>query len=162
MTCCRLVKKQAEALSKGTLARIQGLQGAKHLNGALVTCEQWDGQAGRWKVRMQTGEEKLLKPENLLSGKGVENLRSEDNCSNQQQLSVGDVVQVLPGNRLVGFYEAGDEGTVQEFHPGEDGDERLSIVWAQSSKAASINKKSCMSAVRLVRKQELEVGDIIK
>jgi len=162
MTCCQLIKKQVDALTKGTLARVHGLQGAKHLNGVLVTCEQWDAQKGRWTVRLQTGEEKSLKPENLLSGKGVENLRAEDNCSNQEQLDIGDVVQVLPGNRLVGFYEPGDEGTVQEFNLGEDGDERIQIVWAQSGKSASIKKGTCMSAVQLVRKQDLEVGDVIE
>lgn len=162
MTCCELMKTRAEALTKGTLARVHGLQGAKHLNGVLVTLEQWDAQKGRWTVRLQTGEEKLLRPENLLSGKGVENLRAEDNCSNQEQLNIGDIVEVLAGNRMAGFYEAGDEGTVQEFHPGDDGDERIQIVFAGSGKAASINKKSCMTAVRLVRKQDLEVGDVIE
>lgn len=161
MSCCQLVKKQAEALTKGTLARIHGLEGAKHLNGALVTCEQFDAQKGRWLVRLQTGEEKSLKPGNLMVGKGVESLRSEDNCSNQEQLSPGDLVQVLPGNRMVGFYEAGDEGTVQEFCKGADGEERIQIVWAQSGKAASI-KVGGMSAVRLIRKQVLEAGDVIE
>jgi hypothetical protein len=162
MTCCQLIMKRQEALTKGTLARVHGLQGAKHLNGVLVTCELWDAQKGRWTVRLQTGEEKSLKPENLMSGKGVENLRAEDNCSNQEQLSIGDVVQVLPGNRLLGFYEAGDEGTVQEFNAADDGDDRIHIVWAGSGKSASISKKSCMTAVRLVRKQNLEVGDVIE
>lgn len=162
MTCFALIKKQEDTLTKGTLARIHSLQGAKELNGAIVTCELWDAQKGRWTVRLQTGEEKMIKPENLISGKGVDTLRPEDSCSNQEQLTVGDVVQVLPGNRLVGFYEPGDEGTVQGFHTGDDGDERIQIVWSASGKAASINKQGCMSAVRLLSKQDLEVGDVIE
>lgn len=161
MSCCQLVKKQAEALTKGTLARIHGLEGAKHLNGALVTCESFDAQKGRWLVRLQTGEEKSLKPSNLMIGKGVESLRSEDNCSNQEQLSPCDLVQVLPGNRMVGFYEAGDEGTVQEIVKGADGEERVQIVWARTGKAASITKAG-NSAVRLVKKQVLEPGDTLE
>lgn len=162
MACFHLLMKQAQALTKGSFARIHGLQGAKHLNGALVTCEQWDEQKGRWTVRLQTGEEKSLKSENLMFGKGIENPRAEDNCDNQEQLGIGDVVQVLAGNRLVGFYEAGDEGTIQDFYLGDDGEERVRVVWAQSGKTASIIKKTGLSAVRLVRKQVLEVGDVVE
>jgi hypothetical protein len=41
------------------------LKGAPELNGKGGTVEQWDGDKGRWNVRLPGGELKALKPENL-------------------------------------------------------------------------------------------------
>jgi hypothetical protein len=54
------------ALTKGAVAQIQGLEGANHLNGSWVTCEQWEAQKGRWRVRLENGDEVAVKPEKLL------------------------------------------------------------------------------------------------
>mmetsp|Transcript_67071 Transcript_67071/g.106155 ORF Transcript_67071/g.106155 Transcript_67071/m.106155 type:complete len:449 (-) Transcript_67071:155-1501(-) len=162
MTCCELIKKQKESLTNGTIARVQGLQGAKHLNGSLVTCERWDAQKQRWTVRLENGEEKALKPENLLCGKGVETLRPGESPKIQEELCVGDLVRATDGNRLVGFYEACDEGTVQEVYIDEDGEQRFRIVWAQSGKAASVRRKDVLGALYFVRKQTLESGDTVQ
>lgn len=162
MTCCELVKKQKETLTQGTVARIQGLQGAKHLNGNLVTCEKWDNSKGRWTVRLQNGEEKSLKPENLFCGKGVETLRPGETPKINEDFGVADLVRAGEGTRLVGFYEAGDEGTVQDNYIDESGEQRFRIVWAQSGKSASIRKKDAVGALYFVRKQTLEPGDTVE
>jgi len=103
-----------------------------------------------------------LKPENLLCGKDVESLRPGESPKIQEELCVEDLVRATDGNRLVGFYEAGDEGTVQEIYIDEAGEQRIRIVWAQSGKAASIRKKDVMGALHFVRKQTLVSGDTVQ
>ena len=49
------------AISQGSVVRLCGLKGAAHLNGFTGTCEEWDGAASRWVVRLQSGERKSLK-----------------------------------------------------------------------------------------------------
>jgi hypothetical protein len=61
----------------GTVARIEGLAGAKHLNGSLVTCELWDAEKGRWRVRLESGDEVAVKAENLLYGQALSPLAKE-------------------------------------------------------------------------------------
>jgi len=56
---------QTPVVRPGAYVRLQGLQGAAHLNGKVGICEKMDAQGGRWKVRLDTGELKALKPENL-------------------------------------------------------------------------------------------------
>lgn len=53
------------AISQGSAVRLWGLKSAAHLNGFTGTCEEWDGAASRWIVRLQSGERKSLKPDNL-------------------------------------------------------------------------------------------------
>eukprot|EP00929_Paragymnodinium_shiwhaense_P056017 TRINITY_DN28040_c2_g1_i1.p1 TRINITY_DN28040_c2_g1~~TRINITY_DN28040_c2_g1_i1.p1 ORF type:complete len:641 (-),score=113.63 TRINITY_DN28040_c2_g1_i1:18-1817(-) len=52
-------------LAPGATVRIHGLQTAPDLNGKHGTLDSWDPAKRRFKVRLTTGEEKLLKPENL-------------------------------------------------------------------------------------------------
>mmetsp|Transcript_75136 Transcript_75136/g.220203 ORF Transcript_75136/g.220203 Transcript_75136/m.220203 type:complete len:1065 (-) Transcript_75136:152-3346(-) len=54
-----------QKLAPGVVARIQGLKGATDLNGAEAICEQWHAESGRWSVRLASGEEKRVRPENL-------------------------------------------------------------------------------------------------
>lgn len=44
---------------------INGLTGAVELNGQTGRCEQWNEEAGRWHVRLSSGDIKSLKPQNL-------------------------------------------------------------------------------------------------
>lgn len=65
-------------LRKGSGVRLGGLKGAAHLNGMAGVCGDWDDAAGRWIVRLENGEQKSLKPENLT----VEEDMSDDTVSN--------------------------------------------------------------------------------
>eukprot|EP00401_Gymnodinium_catenatum_P006777 CAMPEP_0117511688 /NCGR_PEP_ID=MMETSP0784-20121206/28638_1 /TAXON_ID=39447 /ORGANISM="" /LENGTH=548 /DNA_ID=CAMNT_0005307371 /DNA_START=80 /DNA_END=1723 /DNA_ORIENTATION=+ len=53
-------------LQLGFKVRLHGLQAAPHLNSLVARCEQWDFAAGRWKVRLESGELKAVRQENLL------------------------------------------------------------------------------------------------
>jgi len=52
-------------LRKGACVRLSGLKGAAHLNGMTGVCGDWDDTAGRWIVRLENGEQKSLKSDNL-------------------------------------------------------------------------------------------------
>mmetsp|Transcript_16267 Transcript_16267/g.38181 ORF Transcript_16267/g.38181 Transcript_16267/m.38181 type:complete len:592 (+) Transcript_16267:62-1837(+) len=62
------------ALRVGREARINGLQKAPELNGSRCTCQQWLDEQGRWRVRLQDGSAKDVKPENL---RALHNFRIE-------------------------------------------------------------------------------------
>ncbi|CAK0803561.1 unnamed protein product [Prorocentrum cordatum] len=53
-------------LQVGRAVRLHSLVAAPHLNGEVAACEQWDSGAGRWKVRLKTGEIKAVRCENLM------------------------------------------------------------------------------------------------
>eukprot|EP00913_Durusdinium_trenchii_P014582 g13681.t1 len=57
-------------LQEGMAVRLRALQSAPQLNGMLGLLELWDAAAGRWKVRLQGGEVKSVKPENLAAELG--------------------------------------------------------------------------------------------
>eukprot|EP00930_Biecheleria_cincta_P100959 TRINITY_DN92592_c0_g1_i1.p1 TRINITY_DN92592_c0_g1~~TRINITY_DN92592_c0_g1_i1.p1 ORF type:complete len:366 (-),score=49.32 TRINITY_DN92592_c0_g1_i1:10-1107(-) len=65
------VKEMDEATDKirpGVLISIGGLVSSPELNGQLATCTRWEkakGRPGRWCVRLDGGEEKLVRPCNL-------------------------------------------------------------------------------------------------
>jgi hypothetical protein len=113
-------------------------------------------------VRLENGEEKSLKLENLLIGKGVECLRPGEAPKLQEELNVGDLIRAHDGHSLVGFYEGSDEGTVQDVYVDEEGDQRLRIVWSKSGKAASLRKKDASGSLYFVTKQKLEPGDTVQ
>jgi len=77
----------------GMFVRIQGLKAKPELNGKLAECSLWSVEAGRWVVRLEeSGEEKSLRPENLLcckegraaqakqSQRSVSKASTTDNC----------------------------------------------------------------------------------
>lgn len=49
----------------GSKVQLHGLQGAPELNGVLGACEEWDDGKTRWMVRLESGEVRSVKPENL-------------------------------------------------------------------------------------------------
>jgi len=49
----------------GSSVCVRGLQGRPELNGQVGTVVQWDDSEARWKVRMEDGSGKMLKPANL-------------------------------------------------------------------------------------------------
>jgi len=51
---------------KGSPVRLNGLVAAPHLNGAIATCVSWDLGAGRWKVRLEDGNIKAVRQENMI------------------------------------------------------------------------------------------------
>lgn len=53
-------------LQAGCRVRLHSLQAAPGLNNQAATCEHWDFFAGRWKVRLESGDVKSVRPENLL------------------------------------------------------------------------------------------------
>jgi len=57
--------KQHAELRVGASVRLVGLQAAPELNGKLATCVSWSAQRGRWLVRIEGGEEKNVKAQNL-------------------------------------------------------------------------------------------------
>lgn len=52
-------------LFSGASVRLCGLKGAAHLNGMTGTCGDFDSAKERWIVRIENGEQKSLKAENL-------------------------------------------------------------------------------------------------
>merc|ERR1740123_2299879 len=46
--------------------RLNGLVAAPHLNGLAATCVCWDLGAGRWKVRLEDGNIKAVRQENMI------------------------------------------------------------------------------------------------
>ena len=60
-----LPKASAVTLAPGMLMRIFGLEKMPKLNGELGTLIAWDASAGRWSVLLMSGDQKLLKKENL-------------------------------------------------------------------------------------------------
>jgi len=53
----------AAELQPGSKIRVQGLQNARELNGMQGTCQHFE--QGRWRVQLQDGNVKNVKPENL-------------------------------------------------------------------------------------------------
>lgn len=53
------------ALRPGATVLLAGLKAAPHLNGTAATCESWDSEVCRWRVRLESGEVKGVKEENL-------------------------------------------------------------------------------------------------
>merc|ERR1719506_62889 len=52
-------------LEEGVQVRIQGLRIGKEFNGMSATCEGWDNSQERWVVRLDNGESKALRQDNL-------------------------------------------------------------------------------------------------
>jgi len=52
-------------LRPGFPVKICGLKGAPELNGCSARCQEWVERTGRWNVKLQDGQVKSLKPENL-------------------------------------------------------------------------------------------------
>jgi len=67
----------ARKLQPGSNARLCGLKSMPELNGALVRCLCWLADLGRWEVRLENGQEKRVRPENLQPD-GSPTTRSED------------------------------------------------------------------------------------
>lgn len=53
------------AMQPGVAVVFQGLKNATDLNGKVGVVERWDEESNRWVVRLETGEVKFAKPENL-------------------------------------------------------------------------------------------------
>lgn len=49
----------------GKNVQLHSLEGATELNGVVGVCEKWECNKNRWTVRLQNGQTKSLKPENL-------------------------------------------------------------------------------------------------
>lgn len=56
---------QTPVLRPGAYVRLTGLQNARQLNGRMGICGSLDPDSQRWEVRLETGENKSLKEENL-------------------------------------------------------------------------------------------------
>lgn len=154
MTICLLLKKHTEALECGVGVKVHSLKGAMHLNGQKGICKRWDSEKGRWFVQLESGEEKLLKPENLLPRLGASCEGKER--ADQEALAAGDLVEALPGlDGDGGLYDGGSRGTVQSM---EDGASRALVVWIDNGNATSVPRYR----LRLVRKQKLEIGDTLQ
>eukprot|EP00746_Dinoflagellata_sp_MGD_P078208 gnl/MRDRNA2_/MRDRNA2_31294_c0_seq1.p1 gnl/MRDRNA2_/MRDRNA2_31294_c0~~gnl/MRDRNA2_/MRDRNA2_31294_c0_seq1.p1 ORF type:complete len:388 (+),score=68.74 gnl/MRDRNA2_/MRDRNA2_31294_c0_seq1:71-1234(+) len=72
LEACRAEKSKSAGISSapvtaGCIVRISGLKDASHLNNTEATAVSWDGKKARWKVKLQSGELRLLKPENMRS-----------------------------------------------------------------------------------------------
>merc|ERR1719320_599447 len=52
-------------LKHGSLVRLLGLTSAPQLNGRRAVCTAWDSSRQRWRVRVEGGEEKMLRPDSL-------------------------------------------------------------------------------------------------
>mmetsp|Transcript_68718 Transcript_68718/g.109030 ORF Transcript_68718/g.109030 Transcript_68718/m.109030 type:complete len:187 (-) Transcript_68718:96-656(-) len=50
----------------GSVVRLSGLSAAAELNGAEATCGKWNAARGRMAVQLASGEEKNVKPDNLI------------------------------------------------------------------------------------------------
>eukprot|EP00931_Biecheleriopsis_adriatica_P049989 TRINITY_DN28928_c0_g1_i1.p1 TRINITY_DN28928_c0_g1~~TRINITY_DN28928_c0_g1_i1.p1 ORF type:complete len:392 (+),score=66.18 TRINITY_DN28928_c0_g1_i1:156-1331(+) len=59
-------KKDGE-IAPGSTVQIHGLAVSCQFNGLQGCCEKWDANKGRWNVRLDTGDVKVLKPENILA-----------------------------------------------------------------------------------------------
>mmetsp|Transcript_19082 Transcript_19082/g.34566 ORF Transcript_19082/g.34566 Transcript_19082/m.34566 type:complete len:426 (+) Transcript_19082:102-1379(+) len=75
------------------------------------------------------------------------------------ELAVGDLVQALPGCSLEDIYAPGDEGIVQATFVDED---RIHIVWSRSGRACSVRKFEWAKSFKYIKKQEVDVGDVVK
>eukprot|EP00927_Polykrikos_kofoidii_P058449 TRINITY_DN5297_c0_g1_i1.p1 TRINITY_DN5297_c0_g1~~TRINITY_DN5297_c0_g1_i1.p1 ORF type:complete len:1029 (-),score=202.14 TRINITY_DN5297_c0_g1_i1:321-3407(-) len=71
----------AAALQPGVSVRIVGLQGASHLNGSIAKCVELVGSTGRWRVCLDNGDIKAVKPDNLTIVEA--GARSEPGCSSK-------------------------------------------------------------------------------
>eukprot|EP00929_Paragymnodinium_shiwhaense_P087644 TRINITY_DN47787_c0_g2_i3.p1 TRINITY_DN47787_c0_g2~~TRINITY_DN47787_c0_g2_i3.p1 ORF type:complete len:447 (-),score=98.58 TRINITY_DN47787_c0_g2_i3:62-1402(-) len=161
MTFCKLLRKSAAGgagipLHVGLRATLYGLQGAAHLNGLVVSLLSWDADKGRWLVRLEGGEEKLIKAANLAA------LGQRPESKDTAELAVGDLVVALPGNSMEGFYSAGDQGTVHKIFSNADGEERVHIVWSQSGKALGCRKANWAASLERLRPQSLGLGDVVQ
>lgn len=78
-------------LQEGMAVRLRALQSAPQLNGMLGLLELWDAAAGRWKVRLQGGEVKSVKPENLAAELGSNG--SGHGSSHKEPANDADVVE---------------------------------------------------------------------
>lgn len=58
-------KRPEKDLLPGCKVRLSGLKGAAELNGESGTLESFFQETGRWRVKLNTGQSKDLKPENL-------------------------------------------------------------------------------------------------
>lgn len=150
MTVFRLAKK-ARALESGSRAQIHSMKGALHLNGQLVSCKNFDAEKGRWTVRLQGGEEKSVKAENL---KVVEDAGAD--------LGPGDLVQALPDVETAGCYGPGDLGTVQQLDINAQGEARVQVVWASTGKMLSMRRVGWHSLLKRLRAQELGLADTVQ
>jgi len=57
--------QEATLLRVGAAVCLSGLQAAPELNGKLGVCLGWDEAKQRWRVRLEGGLERLLKPDNM-------------------------------------------------------------------------------------------------
>uniref|UniRef100_A0A7S4RCU8 WW domain-containing protein n=1 Tax=Alexandrium monilatum TaxID=311494 RepID=A0A7S4RCU8_9DINO len=62
---------QISQLRPGAAIELRGLQFAPQLNGRLAVCERWDHASGRVHVRLDSGELKAVRPENLVARAAV-------------------------------------------------------------------------------------------
>jgi len=77
-------------------------------------------------------------------------------------LTVGDVVEALPGYEQPDIFSPGDEGTIQSCHTGEDGDARVQIVWARTGLGWCIKASAWKESVRFICHLSLEVGSTLE
>mmetsp|Transcript_7904 Transcript_7904/g.18514 ORF Transcript_7904/g.18514 Transcript_7904/m.18514 type:complete len:427 (-) Transcript_7904:26-1306(-) len=75
------------------------------------------------------------------------------------ELAVGDLVQALPECSLEDIYGPGDEGIVQATFVDED---RIHIVWSRTGRACSVRKCEWSKSFKYIKKQEVDVGDVMK
>mmetsp|Transcript_64458 Transcript_64458/g.181362 ORF Transcript_64458/g.181362 Transcript_64458/m.181362 type:complete len:367 (+) Transcript_64458:136-1236(+) len=84
----------------------------------------------------------------------------------QHVLKIGDVLQALPdpsGANTDTYFKAGDEGTVLDFYlDSTTAEELFSITWARTKKTSIMLKSSWTASFAFVRRQGLEVGDLLQ
>eukprot|EP00928_Gymnodinium_smaydae_P015083 TRINITY_DN1552_c0_g1_i1.p1 TRINITY_DN1552_c0_g1~~TRINITY_DN1552_c0_g1_i1.p1 ORF type:complete len:501 (+),score=132.93 TRINITY_DN1552_c0_g1_i1:1158-2660(+) len=160
---CLRATMAAAALAPGARVRIQGMTGATHLNGQTAVCASWDAAKERWLVRLDSGEEKLVRPANLeaIRSGGYEACGAPA-ASAATALSPGDLVRALPDAAVEGICAPGDEGTVQSVVAASDGELRAVIVWASSGKALSMRKEDWASRLVVLRQQRPGPGDAVE
>lgn len=61
----------SSGLLAGHIVTMTGLVNATHLNGRTGTVTRWDATKSRWQVKLEGGDIKAVKPENLLPGRHV-------------------------------------------------------------------------------------------
>lgn len=67
--------KQSKGLKSGMLCRLEGLRATPQHNGTTGTLEQYDAASCRWTIRLESGEVKSVKPDNLIPQAPVVTIR---------------------------------------------------------------------------------------
>lgn len=116
-------QEEERELRIGSRVELHGLVGAAHLNGRSGICDAWVEESERWAVRLENGEVKKVKPENLTVRENAGVLRggfiSWQEVVAARDLQIGNSLVVAFGTKGVVISNFGDVRLKVKF------DERL-------------------------------------